>query len=571
MIDVLGERQWLPFELAVVAAGPGVVEPVDYDAVDNDRRWRGAVGPTALGIEFIGPYDNLVAYVFGNVVSSGGESFIAIAPTTGHPPTAGSDNAWWALLAKKGVDGADGADSTVPGPAGTPGSVVRNSASVPSNALGIDGDYYLRSTTKELYFKAAGAYSVIAVLSGTNGTNGTNGAAGTPGSIIRNGSSVPSNALGIDGDYYVRSTTKDFYFKAAGAYSIIAVLSGTNGTNGTNGAAGTNGVNGNTVLNGVVAPDVGVGVNGDFYINTATTEIYGPKTAGAWGSPTSLVGSGGGGLSAVPEGSTDTLAYVSDGDANGVFHLLGTNFGAVAWENPITAGRLVGFFNHHGGGAEADAYSDRTNAGTPPYTSNAAGTHVLFDFGAEHSLVVDKYSVQLAGAPERAIRNFTLKGSNDVATNDDAGIAAATWENIDVRVADTTMPTSADAWGTYVANQSNLSDYRWLLLTHDGLNAAGDNYFNLGELEFYGAFTHGRVYTPGQLAVFQDSSTLEPSALTGVLKTAGGVPEVIVPDPAWDATSVTETKTFDADTVTTPELADVLGTLIARLKADGVI
>ena len=33
-----------------------------------------------------------------------------------------------------------------------------------------------------------------------------------------------------------------------------------------------------------------LGNNGDFYINTAANTIYGPKTAGAWGSPTSLVG-----------------------------------------------------------------------------------------------------------------------------------------------------------------------------------------------------------------------------------------------------------------------------------------
>jgi len=44
------------------------------------------------------------------------------------------------------------------------------------------------------------------------------------------------------------------------------------------------------VLNGVVAPTSGDGVDGDFWINTATSEIYGPKTAGVWGSPTSLIG-----------------------------------------------------------------------------------------------------------------------------------------------------------------------------------------------------------------------------------------------------------------------------------------
>lgn len=52
---------------------------------------------------------------------------------------------------------------------------------------------------------------------------------------------------------------------------------------------------GNTVLNGSGAPSSGLGNNGDFYIDTTATAIYGPKTAGAWGSSTSLIGSGGGG------------------------------------------------------------------------------------------------------------------------------------------------------------------------------------------------------------------------------------------------------------------------------------
>ena len=43
------------------------------------------------------------------------------------------------------------------------------------------------------------------------------------------------------------------------------------------------------ILNGTVVP-ITEGVNGDFYINTTTSDIYGPKSAGAWGSPTSLIG-----------------------------------------------------------------------------------------------------------------------------------------------------------------------------------------------------------------------------------------------------------------------------------------
>src|SRR5690606_39606414 len=49
------------------------------------------------------------------------------------------------------------------------------------------------------------------------------------------------------------------------------------------------GEDGNSVLSGQGAPDPTVGRDGDFYIDTTTWEIYGPKQT-TWGSGTSLVG-----------------------------------------------------------------------------------------------------------------------------------------------------------------------------------------------------------------------------------------------------------------------------------------
>lgn len=65
---------------------------------------------------------------------------------------------------------------------------------------------------------------------------------------------------------------------------------GLQGDPGANGADGPNGQDGKTVLNGSGAPAAGLGSEGDFYIDTSTNEIYGPKTTNGWGSPTSLVG-----------------------------------------------------------------------------------------------------------------------------------------------------------------------------------------------------------------------------------------------------------------------------------------
>jgi hypothetical protein len=52
------------------------------------------------------------------------------------------------------------------------------------------------------------------------------------------------------------------------------------------------------VLNGITDPDAGDGVDGDFYINTASNLIFGPKASGAWGSGVAVVGPQG------PEGDT---------------------------------------------------------------------------------------------------------------------------------------------------------------------------------------------------------------------------------------------------------------------------
>ena len=84
---------------------------------------------------------------------------------------------------------------------------------------------------------------------------------------------------------------------------------GAAGTNGTNGTNGTDGADGKTILNGSGAPDDTLdGVNGDFYIDTDVNYLYGPKTAGAWGTPISLVG---------PQGATGATGATGSTGATG--------------------------------------------------------------------------------------------------------------------------------------------------------------------------------------------------------------------------------------------------------------
>ncbi|MFN5372440.1 MAG: hypothetical protein ACK5B6_13350, partial [Bacteroidia bacterium] len=68
---------------------------------------------------------------------------------------------------------------------------------------------------------------------------------------------------------------------------------GLQGATGAQGPQGPAGANGQTILNGTSNPISGTGALGDFYLNTATNTLFGPKTAGGWGTGVSLIGPAG--------------------------------------------------------------------------------------------------------------------------------------------------------------------------------------------------------------------------------------------------------------------------------------
>lgn len=131
----------------------------------------------------------------------------------------------------------------------------------------------------------------------TKGETGEQGIPGTPGisgSIILSGTGAPATTLGKDGDYYLDKSTSIFYGpKAGAAWNTSVNLKGENGSNGAQGPSGNTGAsgsNGSTILNGTAAPALSVGNIGDYYINTATADFYGPKTSNSWGTSISLKG-----------------------------------------------------------------------------------------------------------------------------------------------------------------------------------------------------------------------------------------------------------------------------------------
>lgn len=73
----------------------------------------------------------------------------------------------------------------------------------------------------------------------------------------------------------------------------LKVIQGAQGLVGATGLQGTPGVDGKTILNGTSNPTSIIGNNGDFFINTSTNTLFGPKANGNWPVGVSLVGPAG--------------------------------------------------------------------------------------------------------------------------------------------------------------------------------------------------------------------------------------------------------------------------------------
>lgn len=135
----------------------------------------------------------------------------------------------------------------------------------------------------------AGIFSGLwAKYLGDDGAAGATGAAGQS-QYIFIGYADDSSGTGFTLTFNVSKAYIAFLIKNNATPPVVGDFAGTwaryLGTN------GTNGTDGNTILSGSGVPPGGLGNDGDYYIDNGTPKtIYGPKTAGVWGSGTSLKG-----------------------------------------------------------------------------------------------------------------------------------------------------------------------------------------------------------------------------------------------------------------------------------------
>lgn len=135
------------------------------------------------------------------------------------------------------------------------------------------------------------------------GAAGSAGADGADGNTVLSGSGAPGSGLGANGDYYIDPATSLIYGpKAFGAWPAGISLVGPQGDDGPTGPTGPMG---RTLLNGTGAPGLGTGTTGDWYIDTTTWDLYGPKTdTPSWALAINIIGPTGDTGPTGPQGPT---------------------------------------------------------------------------------------------------------------------------------------------------------------------------------------------------------------------------------------------------------------------------
>jgi hypothetical protein len=129
---------------------------------------------------------------------------------------------------------------------------------------------------------------------GTDGATGAVGPAGpagtdgAAGSVIYSGNTAPAVSKGAVGDFYLDTSTGLLYGpKTANGWGTGFSLKGANGATGATGAAGS------TTLSGAGLPAASLGKTGDYYLDKTNYLLYGPKITSGWGVPINLRGPAG--------------------------------------------------------------------------------------------------------------------------------------------------------------------------------------------------------------------------------------------------------------------------------------
>ncbi|MCW3102372.1 MAG: hypothetical protein JWO09_812 [Bacteroidetes bacterium] len=271
----------------------------------------GATGATGAGITSIidngnGTLD--IVYASGTITTgilygptgapgaTGATGNNGIDGATGATGTNGTDG----VTGSTGIAGATGAtgNNGIDGVTGATGATGLAGDTGATGMTGPTGDRYATSTTGTYSITGGGSIGPFTVGTGLAYSPGQTVIFAFDASNLMVGTVTAYNPATGAMTITVNSSTGGGSHAGTWAVNLNgapgpAGPTGPTGAPGGPGIAGATGTTGLSVLSGPGNPAAGIGVNGEFYINTTTNTLFGPKTAGSWGAGTSLVGPAG--------------------------------------------------------------------------------------------------------------------------------------------------------------------------------------------------------------------------------------------------------------------------------------
>ncbi len=261
--------------------GPaGAQGPIGLTGPQGPQGAQGVPGPIGpAGLTWKGAWSATGSYIKDDVVGYNGASWFCLAPVSNSNSTPDTDPTKWALLASQGATGPQG-PTGLTGPAGSAGAQGPAGANGATGPAGPQGPAGSDGATG-----ATGPQGPI----GLTGPAGPQGPAGSTGPTGATGPAGPQGPAGNDGAIGPTGPQGPIGLTGPAGPQGATGPQGPIGLMGPAGSNGTSGLDGKTVLNGTSNP-TSEGADGDFYINTSTSMLFGPKSNGSWPNGISLVG-----------------------------------------------------------------------------------------------------------------------------------------------------------------------------------------------------------------------------------------------------------------------------------------
>lgn len=168
------------------------------------------------------------------------------------------------------------------------------------------------------------------------------------------------------------------------------------------------------------------------------------------------------------------LNWSSNGDTNGLFHHLGTNYGTQAWSNPHNTPRLT-ITTAVASPADPQAATDRNNSSNLAQSPGSGQAFVTFDL-VNRLLIPNRYTLYRDASLASQAVNWSIQGSNNN-TNWD------TLHSINLAI--------STGWVNYQISTNTAYRYLRFLLATNGSSSSTNN-LRLHEIEFYGTLLLGQ-------------------------------------------------------------------------------